>query len=517
MARAAEVYPERAAIIYGDRKTSWSEAYQRCRRLASALVRKGVGEGDTVAVMAPNIPAIFEAHYGIPMSGAVINALNTRLDARAIAFMLEHGEASVLIADTEYSATVSAALAMLEHPPLVIDIDDPLGPGGERLGDIEYETFLESGSANFDWQLPSDEWNAIALSYTSGTTGIPKGVVTHHRGAYLNAVGNIVTWSMPHFPVYLWTLPMFHCNGWCFPWTLAAIAGTSVCLRKIEPATIFDLIRRHRVSHFCGAPVVHNMLINAPEPLREGIDHTVKAMVAGSAPPRAIIKGAERIGVELTHVYGLTEVYGPAAVCAKHPEWDQLPVDERAALIGRQGVRYVMQDSMEVLHPETLEPVARDAQTIGEIFFRGNITMKGYLKNPEATQEAFSGGWFHTGDLAVVYPDGYVQIKDRSKDIIISGGENISTIEIEDVLYAHPAVLEAAVVAKPDDKWGEVPCAFVALKDDVAPVSEEKLIEFCRERMAHFKCPRQVIFGDLPKTSTGKIPKYVLRQRATAG
>jgi fatty-acyl-CoA synthase len=517
IARAAEVYPERTAIIYGDRSTSWSEAYQRCRRLASALVEKGVGEGDTVAVMAPNVPAIFEAHYGIPMSGAVINALNTRLDARAIAFMLEHGEATVLITDTEYSETVSAALAMLKHPPLVIDIDDPFGPGGERLGDIEYEAFLESGSADFAWQLPSDEWNAIALSYTSGTTGNPKGVVTHHRGAYLNAVGNIMTWSMPHFPVYLWTLPMFHCNGWCFPWTLAAVAGTSVCLRRVDPEVIFELIGRHRVSHFCGAPVVHNMLVNAPAQLREGINHKVKALVAGAAPPQAIIEGAERIGVELTHVYGLTEVYGPAAVCAKHPEWEQLPVDERAALNGRQGVRYVTQESMKVLDPETLEPVARDAKTMGEICFRGNITMKGYLKNPDATQQAFLGGWFHTGDLAVVHPDGYMQIKDRSKDIIISGGENISTIEIENVLYAHPAVFEAAVVARPDDKWGEVPCAFVALKNDVASVSEAQLIEFCRERMARYKCPRHIIFGELPKTSTGKIPKNVLRERATPG
>ncbi len=515
LAWAADVYPDRTAIIHGDRQTSWSKVYKRCRRLATALTQCGVGAGDTVAVMAPNIPAMFEAHYGIPMTGAVINALNTRLDAQAIAFMLEHGEAKVLIADTEYAATVGAALEFLEQRPLVIDIDDPLGPGGERLGDTEYEAFLQGGSEDFDWQLPSDEWNAIALSYTSGTTGNPKGVVTHHRGAYLNAVGNVVTWSMPHFPVYLWTLPMFHCNGWCFPWTLAAVAGTSVCLRRVEPAVIFDLIGRHRVTHFCGAPVVHNMLINAPAELRQGISHRVKAMVAGASPPRAIIEGAERIGVELTHVYGLTEVYGPAGVCAKHPEWEQLPIEERTALNGRQGVRYVMQESMAVLDPDTLQPVKRDASTMGEICFRGNITMKGYLKNPQATQQAFSGGWFHTGDLAVVHPDGYVQIKDRSKDIIISGGENISTIEIEDVLYAHPAVLEAAVVAKPDEKWGEVPCAFVALKVDAVPVSEQQLIDFCRERMARFKCPRQVVFGDLPKTSTGKIQKNVLRERST--
>jgi fatty-acyl-CoA synthase len=517
LAWAADVYPDRTAVIYGEHRTSWSDVYGRCRRLASALSGKGVGEGDTVAVMAPNIPALFELHYGIPMTGAVINALNTRLDPKAIAYMLEHGEASVLIADTEYAATIAAALELLENPPFVVDIDDPLGPGGERVGDIDYEAFLEGGSGNFEWQLPSDEWNAIALSYTSGTTGNPKGVVTHHRGAYLNAVSNVVTWAMPHFPVYLWTLPMFHCNGWCFPWTLAAVAGTSVCLRRVEPKSIFDLIRRHRVSHFCAAPVVHNMLINAPQSLREGIDHRVKAMVAGAAPPLAVIEGAERIGVDLTHVYGLTEVYGPAAVCAKHPEWKHLPVDERAALNGRQGVRYVMQESMEVLDPATLEPVACDAQTMGEIVFRGNVTMKGYLKNPEATREAFSGGWFHTGDLAVVYPDGYVQIKDRSKDIIISGGENISTIEIEDILYTHPAVLEAAVVARPDEKWGEVPWAFVALKTSAPPVSEQQLIDYCRERTAHFKCPRRVIDGELPKTSTGKIQKNVLRERAAKG
>ncbi len=514
MAWAAEVYPQRTALIYGEQQTDWSETYRRCRRLASALTSLGVGAGDTVAVMAPNTPPMFEAHYGIPMTGAVINTLNTRLDSSTLAFMLEHGEARVLITDTEFAKTIAPALQSLKRPPRVIDIVDSLGPGGERLGDIQYEELLEQGSDDFDWQLPADEWNAIALSYTSGTTGNPKGVVTHHRGAYLNAIGNIVTWAMPHFPVYLWTLPMFHCNGWCFPWTLAAVAGTSVCLRRVEPALIFDQIKRHRVSHFCGAPVVHNMLINSPAQLRQGIDHRVKAMIAGAAPPRAVIEGAERIGVDLTHVYGLTEVYGPASVCAKHPEWDELPVDRRAALNGRQGVRYVMQEAMQVLDPDSLEPVPRDGQTMGEIFFRGNITMKGYLKNPEATQEAFAGGWFHTGDLAVIDADGYVTIKDRSKDVIISGGENISTIEVEDVLYSHPSVLEAAVVAKPDEKWGEVPCAFVALKEEGAPVTEQELIAYCQERLARFKCPKQVIFGALPKTSTGKIQKGVLRETA---
>ena len=514
LARAAEVYPQRTAVIHGERRLTWAQTYQRCRRLASALAGLGIGSGDTVAVMAPNVPAMFEAHYGVPMTGAVLNTLNTRLDAEAIAFMLTHGEARVLITDREYSATIANALRQVERKLLVIDIDDPLAAGGELLGEAEYENFIAGGDPEFDWKLPEDEWDAIALSYTSGTTGNPKGVVTHHRGAYLNAISNIVTWAMPHFPVYLWTLPMFHCNGWCFPWTLAALAGTSVCLRRVEAAPIFDLIRRHKVSHFCGAPVVHNMLINAPAQLRAGIEHEVSAMVAGASPPQSIIEGMERMGVDLTHVYGLTEVYGPASVCAKHPEWDQLPPEQRAELNGRQGVRYVLQEGMDVLDPGTLKPVARDGQTMGEIFFRGNITMKGYLKNPKATEEAFEGGWFHTGDLAVMYPDGYARIKDRSKDIIISGGENISTIEVEDVLYRHPHVLEAAVVARPDEKWGETPCAFVTLKSGAPAVTEQDIIAFCRERMAGFKCPRKVVFGPLPKTSTGKIQKNVLRNLA---
>ena len=516
LARAAEVYPQRTAVIHGERRLTWAQTYQRCRRLASALAGLGIGSGDTVAVMAPNVPAMFEAHYGVPMTGAVLNTLNTRLDAEAIAFMLTHGEARVLITDREYSATIANALRQVERKLLVINIDDPLAAGGELLGESEYEDFIAGGDPEFDWKLPEDEWDAIALSYTSGTTGNPKGVVTHHRGAYLNAISNIVTWAMPHFPVYLWTLPMFHCNGWCFPWTLAALAGTSVCLRRVEAAPIFDLIRRHKVTHFCGAPVVHNMLINAPAQLRAGIEHEVSAMVAGASPPQSIIEGMERMGVDLTHVYGLTEVYGPAAVCAKHPEWDQLPPEQRAELNGRQGVRYVLQEGMDVLDPGTLKPVARDGQTMGEIFFRGNITMKGYLKNPKATEEAFEGGWFHTGDLAVMYPDGYARIKDRSKDIIISGGENISTIEVEDVLYRHPHVLEAAVVARPDEKWGETPCAFVTLKNGAPAVTEQDIIAFCRERMAGFKCPRKVVFGPLPKTSTGKIQKNVLRDKAKA-
>ncbi len=516
LARTGEVFPDRIALVHGGYRSTWAQTYRRCRQLASSLVKLGVGAGDTVAVMLPNTPPMYEAHFGVPMTGAVLNTLNTRLDADAIAFMLNHGEAKVLLTDREFSATVAPALKQLPHAPKVIDIDDPLGSGGNLLGDLTYEAFIAGGDPDFAWNLPADEWNAIALSYTSGTTGNPKGVVTHHRGAYLNAVGNIVTWAMPHFPVYLWTLPMFHCNGWCFPWTLAALAGTSVCLRKVEAGLIFDSIRRHKVTHFCGAPVVHNMLINAPADLRAGIDHKVSAMVAGAAPPQAIIEGMEKLGVDLTHVYGLTEVYGPASVCAKDPQWDALPAAQRAELNGRQGVRYEMQEGMDVLDPQTMQPVPRDGKTMGEIFFRGNITMKGYLKNPEATAEAFAGGWFHTGDLAVIDASGYVKIKDRSKDIIISGGENISTIEVEDVLYSHPHVLEAAVVAKPDEKWGETPCAFVMLKPGAPQVTEQEIIEWCRGRLARFKCPRTVIFGPLAKTSTGKIQKNVLRERAKA-
>jgi len=512
--RAAEVYPERLAVVHGAQRHTWRQTYTRCRRLASALQRRGVGPDDTVAIIAPNVPAMFEAHYGIPMTGAVINALNTRLDPGSVAFMLRHGEAKVLLTDRELSGTVNKALQMLERPPMVIDIDDPLASSGELLGEMEYEDFLATGDPESEFSLPGDEWDAIALNYTSGTTGNPKGVVLHHRGAYINAVSNVVTWAMPHFPVYLWTLPMFHCNGWCFPWTLALVAGTSVCLRKVDPALIFGLIREHRVTHFCGAPVVHNTLINAPDALREGITHSVHGMVAGAAPPQAVIEGAERIGVTLTHVYGLTEVYGPASVCAKHPEWAELPVSKRAELNGRQGVTYPLQEAMMVADPDTLQPVPRDGQTMGEIFFRGNITMKGYLKNREATEEAFRGGWYHTGDLAVVHPDGYVKIKDRSKDIIISGGENISTLEVEDVLYGHPAILEAAVVARPDEKWGETPCAFVSLKPDAAAVTPEEIIAWCRPRLAGFKVPKQIVFGPLPKTSTGKIQKNVLREQA---
>jgi fatty-acyl-CoA synthase len=512
--RSAFTYPSRVAIIHGDKHYTWKQTYQRCRRLASALKLHGIGVGDTVAVMLPNVPAMFDCHFGVPMSGAVVNTLNTRLDAEAIAFMLDHGEAKVLITDPEYSATMTRALAMMSGKrPLVIDVADESFVGGDRIGSIEYEDFLREGDPNFAWSLPSDEWNAISLNYTSGTTGNPKGVVYHHRGAYLNAASNIISWGMPQHAVYLWTLPMFHCNGWCFPWTLAANAGVSICLRKIDATLIFDLIRKHKVTHYCAAPIVHGMLINAPESVRAGILHKVHALIAGAAPPAAIIEGMERLGFDLTHVYGLTETYGPAAVCAKHEEWDNLPIEMRAARNGRQGVPYHMQEAIKVLDSNTMEEVPWDGETMGEIMFRGNLVMKGYLKNPKATEESFAGGWFHTGDLAVVHADGYVKIKDRSKDVIISGGENISSLEVEDVIYRHPAVIAVAVVAYPDPKWGEVPCAYVELKDGVT-LTEEEMIGHCRAQLARFKVPRKVVFGPLPKTSTGKIQKFVLRQQS---
>ncbi|MGZ5066020.1 MAG: acyl-CoA synthetase [Usitatibacter sp.] len=513
LAKAAAVYPERTAVVHGALRRTWRDVYERSRRLASALAKHGVARGDTVAAMLPNVPAMVELHFGPAMFGAVLNTLNTRLDAEAIAFMLDHGEAKVLFTDPEFSSVVSKALELARAKPLVVDVADPLFDGGAAVGSVEYEAFIASGDAAFEWRAPPDEWDAIALNYTSGTTGNPKGVVYHFRGAYLNAINNILDWSMPKHPVYLWTLPMFHCNGWCFNWTIAAAAGTNVCLRKVDAKLILALIREHRVTHYCGAPIVHSMLVNAPAEWRKGIAHEVHALVAAAPPPAAMIEGMGRIGFDITHVYGLTETYGPAAVCAKHEEWSELPLEEQVRRNGRQGVAYLLEEGMEVRDPQTLAPVPRDGETMGEIMFRGNITMKGYLKNPSATAEAFRGGWFHSGDLAVMQPDGYVKIKDRSKDVIISGGENISSQEVEDILHGHPSVMMAAVVAQPDPKWGETPCAFIELKEG-ASASVEEIIEFCRARMARFKAPRTVVFGALPKTSTGKIQKFILRERA---
>jgi len=512
--RAAYVYPDRVSVIHGKRRYSWGETYARSRRLGSALARRGIGKGDTVAAMLANTPEMYECHFGVPMTGAVLNTLNTRLDADAIAFMLQHGEAKLLITDREFSPTVSQALKKIDRRIAVIDVDDAEYDGpGERLGEKDYEQLLAEGDPEWTWSWPEDEWQAISLNYTSGTTGNPKGVVYHHRGAYLNGVGNILVWGMPHHSVYLWTLPMFHCNGWCFPWTMAANAGTNVCLRKVDAAMIFDLIKRHRVTHYCGAPIVHQTLINAPAEMKAGIEHKVSGLVAAAAPPAAMIEGMKTMGFDITHVYGLTETYGPATVCAKHPEWDALPLAEQVRLNGRQGIRYIVEEGLTVMDPETMQPVPADGETMGEIMFRGNITMKGYLKNPKASREAFQGGWFHSGDLAVMQPDGYVKIKDRSKDVIISGGENVSSLEVEDVLYRHPAVLAAAVVAMPDPKWGETPCAFIELKPG-AKVTDREIIDFCRENMARFKAPRAVVFGELPKTSTGKIQKFILRDKA---
>lgn len=514
--RAAEVYPQRTAVVHGSLRRTWRETYDRCRRLASALRGAGLGKGDTVAVMLPNVPPMVEAHFGIPMAGTVLNTLNTRLDPEAIAFMLDHGEAKAVIVDPEFAGVMQQAIALRRQarPLLVIDAEDAAHAGpAQRIGSTTYEDFLAGGDPAFAWELPGDEWDAIALNYTSGTTGNPKGVVYHHRGAAINAISNILEWDMPKHPVYLWTLPMFHCNGWCFPWTVAARAGVNVCLRKVEARAMADAIREHGVTHYCGAPIVHGMLVNAPAELRQGLPRGVKAMVAGAAPPASLIEGMEQLGFDLTHVYGLTEVYGPATACARHEDWDRLDIGERARLNARQGVRYHLQRSARVLDPQSLQPVPWDGETMGEIMFRGNITMKGYLKNAQATQEAFAGGWYRTGDLAVQFPDGYIKIKDRSKDIIISGGENISSIEVEDVLYRHPDVLAAAVVAKPDPKWGETPCAFVELKAG-AQVTAEELVAHCRKHLAGFKVPRAVVFGDLPKTSTGKIQKFELRQRA---
>ena len=513
--RTAEVYPDKLAIVHGELRQNWAQTYDRCRQLASALQKHGIGKKDTVAAMLPNTPPMVEAHFGVPMAGAVLNTLNTRLDPEAVAFMLDHGEAKAIIVDPEFAGIVKKALALRTStaPLLVIDVEDALYGEGTKIGSVTYEAFVAQGDAKFAWKYPADEWDAIALNYTSGTTGNPKGVVYHHRGAATNAISNILEWDLPKHAVYLWTLPMFHCNGWCFSWTIAARAGVNVCLRRVEAKAIFDAIRHHGVTHYCGAPIVHGLLVNAPDEMKKGVPAGVKCMVAGAAPPASMIEGMEQMGFDLTHVYGLTEVYGPATVCAKHAAWDELDIGERARLNARQGVRYHLQRDARVLDPMTMQPVPMDGETMGEIMFRGNIAMKGYLKNPKATEEAFAGGWFHSGDLAVQYPDGYIKIKDRSKDIIISGGENISSIEVEDVLYRHPAVLAAAVVAKPDDKWGETPCAFLELKPG-AEVTKEDIVAHCKQHLARFKVPRYIVFGELPKTSTGKIQKFELRKAA---
>ncbi len=514
--RAADVYPDKVAVIHGDRRHTYREFYERCCRLASALAGRGVGVGDTVAVIAPNVPELLEAHYGVPMLGAVLNAINTRLDAEAVAFVLRHGEAKVVITDKELSGIVAGALDMLENRPLVIDIDDPMAGGGALLGETDYEAFLRTGDPDFSWQLPEDEWQAIALNYTSGTAGNPKGVVYSHRGAYLNALGNALAFGVGLHSVYLWTLPMFHCSGWSYPSVMSAVAGTHVCLRKVDPVVIYPLIAEHKVTHLCAAPIVLNMLANAPDSVKMRFDHVVEVATGGAAPPSSSFEGMERAGFRVTHLYGLTETYGPSLLCAWQDAWGGLDLGARAEKMARQGVRLVTQEDAMVADPETLQKVPPDGQTMGEILLRGNTIMKGYLKNPAATAEAVAHGWFHTGDLAVQHPDGYIEVKDRSKDIIISGGENISSLEVEEVLYRHPKVLEAAVVARPDAKWGETPCAFIALKADVENPSADEIAEWCRQHMARYKVPKTIIFGELPKTSTGKIQKNILRDRVRA-
>ena len=512
--RSAEVYPGKVAVIHGERAYTYREFEQRCRRFASVLAAGGIGRGDTVAVMAPNVPALLEAHYAVPGVGAVLNALNYRLDAATIAFCLEHGQAQVLVTDREFAPIVSAALAKVKREIFVVDIDDALGPGGERLGAIDYESWIAQGDPAFELRAPDDEWESLALLYTSGTTGDPKGVLYHHRGAYLNALGNALTFGLTPRSVYLWTLPMFHCSGWTYTWAVSAAGAAHVCLRKVDPALIFPAIEKHRVTHLCGAPIVLNMLVHAPDKVKRRFDHRVEVATGGAAPPSAVIEAMEAMGFRVTHLYGLTESYGPATLCAWQDDWDALDLNARSVLMARQGVRYATLDGMQVADPETHAPVPRDGETLGEVMLRGNTIMKGYLKNERATAEAFREGWYHTGDLAVWHPDGYIEVKDRSKDIIISGGENISSLEVEECLYRHPQVMEAAVVARPDEKWGETPCAFVVLKPGAGGVSADDIIGWCRDHLARFKVPRTVVFGELPKTSTGKIQKFVLRERA---
>jgi len=512
--RSAGVYPEKIAVIHGSERYTYAQLYERCRRLASALSRRGIGPGDTVSVMASNVPAMLEAHYGVPMAGAVLNALNYRLDAGTIAFILGHARTKLLITDREYSATIAAAIAQMDDPPAVIDIDDPAFTGGELLGEKDYEALLQEGSSDDPYRTPADEWQAISLCYTSGTTGNPKGVVYHHRGAYLNAIGQILAFGLNERSIYLWTLPMFHCNGWTFTWGVTAAAGTHVCLRHVDPAVVYPMIKEHGVTHMCGAPVVLNMLVHAPAEQRVTFDHTVEVATGGAAPPSRVISAMEELGFRVLHLYGLTETYGPATLCAWQSDWDDLDVEARAAMMARQGVVYHTLQELMVADGETMQPVPSDGSTMGELMLRGNTVMKGYLENPAASDEAFRGDWFHTGDLAVRHPDGYVEIKDRAKDVINSGGENVSSLEVEELLYKHPSIMEAAVVARPDDFWGETVCAFVTLKPDAKDVSSEEIITWCRDRIAHFKIPKTIVFGPLPKTSTGKIQKFVLRDQA---
>ncbi len=511
--RSADVYPEKTALVYGDISRNYSEQYARARRLASALVAKGIKPGEAVSIIAPNVPAIFDSHFGVPMMGGVLNTLNTRLDAAALAFILDHADCKLLMTDREYSSVIKEALSLAKVTPVIIDVDDPAAEGGELIGEMEYEAFLATGDPEFAWSGPRDEWQAISLNYTSGTTGDPKGVVYHHRGAYLAVMGSAVSWNLPKHPTYLWTLPMFHCNGWCFPWTITSVGGTHVCLRKVEATAIYDAMERYGVDHMCGAPIVLSMLINTSDENKAKAPEGIKVMVAAAPPPAAVLAEMDTMGFDVTHVYGLTETYGPAVYCDWDSDWDSKSVEDRAALKARQGVPYHALAGLDVMDPETMEPVVHDGNTMGEVMLRGNLVMKGYLKNPKTTGTSFEDGWFHSGDLGVVHEDGYLELRDRSKDIIISGGENISTIEVEGVLYKHPAVLEAAVVARPDDKWGETPCAFLTLREGQT-TSEAEIIEFCRENMARFKCPKTVIFDELPKTSTGKVQKFVLRERA---
>ncbi len=511
--RSAHVYPHKVAVIHGERRYTYAQFYDRCRRLASALSARGVGAGDTVSVLAPNIPEMLESHYAVPMLGAVLNAINIRLDAATVAFILEHGEAKAVLIDKQFSSVMANALEKIASKPFVVDINDALASDGIAIGEIDYESFIAGGDPEFDWESPADEWTTIALNYTSGTTGNPKGVLYHHRGAYLNAIGNAMTMGVTAQSRYLWTLPMFHCNGWTFTWGVTAVGGTHVCLREVDPIQIFSLIAEHRVTHMCGAPVVLTALIHAPKDVKYKVEHSIDIATGGAAPPSTVIAGMEALGFRVTHLYGMTECYGPSTVCVTQPGWEKLPLEERSLLMARQGVHYMTLEDQAILEPKTMEPVPADGKTMGELMLKGNTVMKGYLKNPEATEAALRGDWLHTGDLGVMHPDGYIEIKDRSKDIIISGGENISSLEVEEALYRHPDIMEAAVVAAPHEKWGETPCAFVTLKLDGATISEGEVIEYCRENLAHYKCPTKVMFGDLPKTSTGKIQKFLLRER----